>query len=352
MNAGRATARGLVSSILAAGCAAALAVTSAYAAEPPGGACKLTQIGELPVKFEHNQPLIQAEVNGRKVWFVADTGASKTLLFADAASRLGLRPKDADGVEFYGVGGVTRGQMVTLKELKLGKYSLDRPTLFVVGGSVRSEGDVVGVIGRDLFSRVEIELDLKAGVIRLIRAESCRNADLAYWSRDFAIAMLRRPGQGDGPFQVDVLLNGRRVSAEIDSGAVVSTVTAEAARYAGVRPKRAVANGSAVGFGPNAVATYTATFAKLEIGDESDGNVQLQIADLFRGTETQKLGSHIGLQSDDTPGMLLGADFLRAHRVLLSNSQNRMYFTYHGGRIFQVVSSDATAAPTGTSKAP
>jgi hypothetical protein len=28
------------------------------------------------------------------------------------------------------------------------------------------------------------------------------------------------------------------------------------------------------------------------------------------------------------PSMLLGADFLRAHRVLVSHSQRKMYFTY------------------------
>jgi hypothetical protein len=32
--------------------------------------------------------------------------------------------------------------------------------------------------------------------------------------------------------------------------------------------------------------------------------------------------------------MLLGADFLRAHRVLVSHSQRKIYFTYLGGPMF------------------
>jgi hypothetical protein len=32
--------------------------------------------------------------------------------------------------------------------------------------------------------------------------------------------------------------------------------------------------------------------------------------------------------------MLLGADFLRAHRVLVSHSQRKMYFTYLGSPVF------------------
>ena len=33
--------------------------------------------------------------------------------------------------------------------------------------------------------------------------------------------------------------------------------------------------------------------------------------------------------------MLLGADFLRSHRVLVSHSQRKLYFTYLGGPVFQ-----------------
>jgi hypothetical protein len=34
------------------------------------------------------------------------------------------------------------------------------------------------------------------------------------------------------------------------------------------------------------------------------------------------------------PDMLLGSDFLRAHRVLVARSQRKMYFTYAGGTVF------------------
>ena len=40
--------------------------------------------------------------------------------------------------------------------------------------------------------------------------------------------------------------------------------------------------------------------------------------------------------STGLPHMLLGADFLRAHRVLVARSQGRLYFTYSGGTVFPV----------------
>ena len=41
------------------------------------------------------------------------------------------------------------------------------------------------------------------------------------------------------------------------------------------------------------------------------------------------------------PTMLLGADFLRAHRVLVAHSQRKMYFTYEGGPVFQPRAAEA-----------
>jgi hypothetical protein len=34
------------------------------------------------------------------------------------------------------------------------------------------------------------------------------------------------------------------------------------------------------------------------------------------------------------PAMLLGADFLRSHRVLVAQSQQKIYLSYVGGTVF------------------
>jgi len=36
--------------------------------------------------------------------------------------------------------------------------------------------------------------------------------------------------------------------------------------------------------------------------------------------------------------MLLGLDFLRAHRVYVAHSQGKLYFTYSGGPVFSAPS--------------
>ncbi len=50
----------------------------------------------------------------------------------------------------------------------------------------------------------------------------------------------------------------------------------------------------------------------------------------------QRIGSRIPVALAGEPEMLLGADFLRAHRLLISNSTRQLVFTYEGGPVFQV----------------
>ena len=48
--------------------------------------------------------------------------------------------------------------------------------------------------------------------------------------------------------------------------------------------------------------------------------------------------------------MLVGMDFFLSHRILVANGQQRLYFTYNGGPVFNLDATDediASAAPAG-----
>ena len=48
-----------------------------------------------------------------------------------------------------------------------------------------------------------------------------------------------------------------------------------------------------------------------------------------------EVGSRVSRNVVQEQPMLLGLDFLRAHRVLVAHSQRKLYFTYVGGPVFQ-----------------
>jgi hypothetical protein len=49
-----------------------------------------------------------------------------------------------------------------------------------------------------------------------------------------------------------------------------------------------------------------------------------------------RFGDLFGYRGGEVPEMLLGLDFLRAHRMFVAHSQHKIYFTYTGGPVFQV----------------
>jgi hypothetical protein len=73
----------------------------------------------------------------------------------------------------------------------------------------------------------------------------------------------------------------------------------------------------------------------VQIGNEMVKDTMLPFADLFKDATYTPMGSLVPRGFEDLPPMLLGADFLLAHRVLVSHSQRKVYFTYAGGPVFR-----------------
>jgi hypothetical protein len=140
-------------------------------------------------------------------------------------------------------------------------------------------------------------------------------------------------------FGVGVEVNGRKVEALLDTGAPMSVVSRPEALRAGAAAPgspRVVAGKPVHGFGKAKAASYVTRFDSFAIGDETVCNVRLTFADLAAATPTEaQTASRIDRKVVGTPDMLLGANFFRAHRIYAAYSQNRLYFTYNGGQVFE-----------------
>ena len=82
--------------------------------------------------------------------------------------------------------------------------------------------------------------------------------------------------------------------------------------------------------------SWIGTFESFAIGNEVIRSPRIAFADLFRYTTYTETGSRLPKSVENLPAMLLGVDFLRAHRVLIAPSQGKVYFTYEGGPVFPV----------------
>jgi tetratricopeptide (TPR) repeat protein len=321
-------------------CAAACAPALAAA-----GKCKLGQMAEFPVTMNQMSPETAAKINGTDVRLIIDSGSFYSSLDAASAQALRLHVYPAP-VGFYGqaVGGQVEWSIA-----KIDEFTLPRGTLhgldFIVGGS-HLGGQAVGVLGRDLLQMGDAEYDFAGGVARLMKAENCGDALLAYWLRPgdaYSVIKILKPEQSlqlgsrlstrkdfKAPVIAIAYLNGASIRAMFDTGASSSFLSVKAAAKAGLKVDSpgVVPAGDVMGFGQSTVKTYIAPVQVFKIGDEEVRNTRLRLGDM------------------DLPDadMLIGADFFLSHHIYVANSQDKLYFSYNGGPVFNLAAQRATGS--------
>jgi len=299
--------------------------------------CKLTQIAEWPVRVERNRILVEGAINGQKIGVMLDTGAGRSVILRSAAARLGLTRRPARNYRMFGVGGETNVEVALVDEFAIGE-TVRKNWRVLVAGDHDFGDDVAMLLGEDFFQLADVEFDLTHNAVRLFQPRDCGSASLAYWASDGVSEVQIDPIDGNRPqVLLTVLLNGKDVKALLDSGAATSLLNKVDAARAGVTPETpgTVPVASARGLGSRQVDSWIGTFQTFTIGNETIWDTPIRFADLFKDATVAVAGSLVSRPIDAVHSMLLGFDFLRAHRLLIAHSQGRIYFTYAGGPVFQ-----------------
>lgn len=305
---------------------------SGFAAESAG--CKIGLLAELPVSMNHLSPMVEAQINGKDVEFILDSGAFFSLISPAAAAEHGLPLQPtAPGFMVQGIGGKAEAQIATVKDFTIAGVHVKDVPFLVAGGDMG--GGSVGLLGQNVLRLADVEYDLSNGFIRLVKPVGCaKQTMLAYWTRpgdaysviDIAWASRESPHTTGTAY-----LNGAKIRVLFDTGASTSMLSPRAAARAGVKTDApGVENaGLSRGIGARPVQTWLAGFDSFKIGDEEVKHTKLRIGELL----------------DPRADMLIGADFFLSHRVYVASSQHKLYFTYNGGPVFNLTSSPSGSSP-------
>jgi predicted aspartyl protease len=300
--------------------------------------CRIGTLGTQHVELLKNRHVtIEGSVNGQPIRALIDTGASLTSLgrkFAQKAS-LDLHPALATA---YGIGGSTNIDLAYVKTLTFGPMEakrVDVPIIDDIGEALGWDG----ILGADILFGHDLEIALAAGELRWVIPDGCHDEFLAYWDREASVLPMSRLSRDDHRQVITLQINGHDLRALIDSGASTSVIdTAAAARVGVTRDSSEVlSEGKAGGIGPRKIDWWIAPFHKVVIGRESISDTRLSVGDLRSGfREEATTTTRIQRQIDTGHDMILGADFLKSHRVLFSVQQQQFYFSYVGGHIFAI----------------
>ncbi len=307
------------------------------------GSCRLGKIAEFPITMTNLRPLMTAKINDTDAHFLVDSGAFYSMISPASAAELKLPTRPAPfGFYITGIGGGTANASIAkVKVFTIAGVPL-HDVDFLVGGSEAGAGSI-GLLGQNVLHIADVEYDLGQGVIRLMKAEDCSKAVLAYWvgaSTPYSVIDIERTTPQKPYTTGSASINGHEVRVLFDSGAGVSILSLRAAARVGVKPDSpgVVFAGSTHGIGKKIIPSYIAPFSSFKIGEEEIRNTRLRIADI------------------DLPyaDMLIGPDFFLSHRIYVANSQHKLYFSYNGGPVFNLSGAKyaaTAAAPTSVSTA-
>ncbi len=220
--------------------------------------------------------LVPVTLDGRPTIFEIDTGTDLSLLSPDMAAALKLRPAEARKPLIGGADGEPLGTYVTAHSLVVG--GMRRGPTFLVMPPRWSVIDAraTGMLGGDVLSGWDLELDLPHGKVALHPPLRCCAAPAGWAGKSRAVPVIRR----DGHVTVAATLDGKSLQALIDTGATNTSLPIDTARSLfGLAPGDAGVASAAMTITTNGgqLATYRTRFRALEVGGARFPDLQVDL---------------------------------------------------------------------------
>jgi hypothetical protein len=243
---------------------------------------------------------------------IIDTGAFANMLTIDTVNALKL-PK----FEMAGIAYSTQGRMThySTAELDIGAlHSTGIKFLETEGIPGWKKTGVAGVLGADVLTRLDLDLDFGSKKANLMLQDHCPG-QVVYWSRAYGVVPMDL--DDNGHIKVLVTVNGVEMKAQIDTGSTGSTLSTEAVA---LLPKSDASGSSDVQPHP----VYTLTFGSVTVQNARLEVVEDKIGKHFQADEAMSgpIGERIRI-----PNVLLGNDILSKLHLYIAYKEKKIYVT-------------------------
>lgn len=276
-------------------------------------ACDMGESTVVPIHFlgASAYPTIPVTVDGQAANVLLETESRVTLLNRAPLEKLGIKIRKAE----------TTYAGVNIMVAQLSQFlaaGINATGYFSV---LEASDEIVGSLGMNHFQRKDLEFWLANKELRVSRPIGCRKAFLATWDRNAHIVDFRiDPSLRDLRPWFKVRINGTDVDAIIATGSPYSYLDLHTAARIGITPDSpgVAQSGEVISWRDQRMKVWRVPVTEMKIGNYKVSNPQLRLFDMSLSGEM----------------MVLGLDFLRNHRVLISMSQRRIYISHLGGPTF------------------
>jgi predicted aspartyl protease len=288
-----------------------LLILLACAATRSHAQCQTQPVAVFPL-LNDGRPLIPVVLEGHTALMMVDTGAEGTLITVQAAQLLHLPVDPRRGTMMTTLAGAEARPNVVLNHLSAGGLEFGRQSLPAtdMGGAGTAAGQLIaGAIGMDLFGGFDIELNLAARRMALYPPATCTPAEPP-WPRGTYETLEVAPTPRHR-ILVPVVLDGRHLTAVLDTGADGEVITRSAAESMGLGTiqidNARVTHGIAAD--AKVFTQRNMHFASFSVGSEVYRDLDFPVADFQEGGAD----------------MLLGVNWMRLHRLFVSGASHRLF---------------------------
>lgn len=281
-----------------------LATGSAQAADKNG--CQLKRFSTLPIEtLRDGRIAVPFTADNQPLSFMVDTGGASITINWNAAKRLN-HPVQQTSRELIGVDGTRMNTYITVDSLALGGMTGQHLPIYV---EARDFDDADGTLSPDILKGYDVDIDFARGELHLFSQEHCRGK-VVYWTRTGYISVPMDVNR-TGHIRIPVMIDGKKIMATVDTGAVRSLMSLRTAADLGITEKtpelKLVGNSGQNKF-------YSYPFRSLDFDGVAVTNPHIAIAsDNF----TKGLG-------DD---LILGVGILRQLHLYIAYGEERLYIT-------------------------
>jgi predicted aspartyl protease len=308
------------------------AVVLAHAALADCSPLKLVTSVDLESTADGHVHYVPVQLDGKPAKLLLDTGAANSTIWQPSAASFGLKSHSRRSI-VYDVNGRQSNQEV-ITSLSIGRLTgNDIHIALAPQGLEDGDPDGAGLLGGDILQNYDISIDFGTNKLDILSPDHCAGK-VVYWpQRPIAIIPFDMP---DGAHIVfPVTLDGKEVTATLDTGASNSTLLATIARdkfnvVAGTPDTTKV---GAVNGDKTAIA-YAHTFAILSLDGLEVHNPVIHIIPdrMSQHFDTRpQIGTHLNTKNPiDNQQMLLGMNVLKYLHVYIAYKEKKLFITPAG----------------------
>lgn len=275
--------------------------------------CGTKPLGKIIVATLNRAPIVTVSANGHAVTLILDTGAERTILTPEVAERIGAqRPSIEFQRQVRGITGNLPSHEIELRSFAAGPVAIPWRRLLVASVNMANvfPTPLDGLLGADVLSDFDVDLDLPHHELTLYEKQTCPTA-APDWRAPY-VSLDTGLSRGERLF-FPVRLDGRPLTGFIDTGSQITAISITAARTLGLSETLLAGDRPVVTQGVAAARLQSRVhrFEKLEIGAAMISKPEMIVTDL-------KL---------DEADMVLGMDLLASRRLWLSYESRKIFLS-------------------------